>query len=69
MFLSHSHYSKLLLHVLNGYHKISFEKDLRFFILIIRILKSGVFQLNKINLKNYLSAVTCINKFQNQNCD
>ena len=24
--------ANLLLHVLNGYHKISFEKDLRFFI-------------------------------------
>ena len=59
----------VLLHVFNGYHKIFSEKDLRILILIIRILKSGVFRSNKINLKNYLSTFMCINKYQNQNYD
>ena len=31
MLLSYSHYNKLLLHILNGYHKISSEKRSQIF--------------------------------------
>ena len=32
-------------------------------------LKSGVFQLNKIDIKNYMNAMMCINSYQNLSCD
>ena len=61
-----SHHGKLLLYDLNNYYNNFLWLCCQFYMIIS---KGGVFRLNKINIKDYMNAIMCINSYQNLSCD